>query len=75
MTGRGSAPRSAGALDPAGAFVVRFRVGSHADGPVQGRIEHVATGRESRFESVEELAEFMLGMLPAAKNTVPDPGS
>ncbi len=63
-----------GTLDPAGSFVIRFRSGSRRGGPVAGRVEHVSTGRQSRFASLEELAGFMLDRLPVAEgNPTRDP--
>ena len=43
-------------LQHAGAFVVQFRAGTDFDaGRVEGRVEHVATGRTARFESLQDL--------------------
>ena len=43
-------------MQHAGAFVVQFRAATDFDaGCVEGRVEHVATGRTARFDSVQEL--------------------
>ena len=42
------------------AFVIHLTdVGSESDGQAHGRVEHVTTGRATRFDSVEELLRFM----------------
>jgi hypothetical protein len=42
----------------AGAFVVQFRTGTDfAHGRVEGRVEHIASGRIAHFTSIEELCE------------------
>jgi hypothetical protein len=47
-----------------GAFVVQFRTGSDFElGVVEGRVEHVASGRTAQFESVAELTEIIGRML------------
>jgi len=47
-------------LSPRAAFVVQFVAGSdlHA-GDVAGRVEHVASGRSTRFESVDGFLRFL----------------
>jgi len=43
-------------FDCAGAFVVQFRTATDfAADRVEGRVEHVASGRTARFESASEL--------------------
>ena len=43
-----------------GAFVIKFRPETDADaGKFCGRIEHVASCQQKRFESLEELLEFL----------------
>ncbi len=56
-------PAATGRLDPRAAFVVQFRVGSRVGGPLAGRVEHVSTGRQIRFSSLEELEAFVGEML------------
>jgi len=68
MTDPKDAPE-AGALGPAGAFVVRFRDGSRPAGPIAGRVEHVSSGRQSRFASLDEMIAFLLEMLPEPGGT------
>jgi len=47
-------------MQHAGAFVVQFRAGTDFDaGRVEGRVEHVATGRMARFESLQELLSII----------------
>jgi len=49
-----------------GAFVVQFHVGSDLGaGTVGGRVEHVASGRTTRFASVDELVRFFSDQLAA----------
>jgi len=43
-------------LSPQRAFVVQFRAGP---APWAGRVEHVTSGRTTRFQSAEELWDFM----------------
>jgi hypothetical protein len=51
---------SAGTLAPASAFVVHLSVrGTEAPELVQGRIEHVVSGRSAHFASSAELIGFM----------------
>jgi hypothetical protein len=49
-------------LPPDRAFVVRFRAGGDA---VAGLVEHVASGRGVRFDSYDELLEFLRRQLAA----------
>jgi hypothetical protein len=53
--GRYSQPAMNG-LQHTGAFVVQFRTGTNFEtGRVEGRVEHIASGRSRRFESMDEL--------------------
>jgi hypothetical protein len=46
------------------AFVVQFRLPAAGAAPTYaGRVEHVVSGEIRRFQSLEELLEFMVGML------------
>jgi hypothetical protein len=46
------------------AFVVQFRPPADGATPTYaGRVEHVVSGEVRRFHSLEELLEFMVGML------------
>lgn len=52
------------------AFVVQFVAGSDLRaGSVGGRVEHVASGRHARFDSVDDLLRFLGDVLaqPAAE--------
>jgi hypothetical protein len=52
------------ALPFAKAFVVQFGAETDAGlGNVTGRIEHLQTGRRSRFASVDDLLAFIMAML------------
>lgn len=54
-------------LSAQAAFVVQFVTGSDVRaGVVGGRVEHVASGRNKRFESVEELLAFLADVLAQA---------
>ena len=51
-------------LSAQAAFVVQFVTGSDVRaGVVGGRVEHVASGRNKRFESVHELLAFLADVL------------
>lgn len=59
-------------LSPQAAFVVQFVSGSRLDGgTVDGRVEHVASGRSARFDSVDQLLRFLGEVLaqPQQKET------
>jgi hypothetical protein len=57
-------------LQHEGAFVVQFRAGTDFDaGRVEGRIEHVATGRTGRFESAQELLVIIALVLKDTRGT------
>jgi hypothetical protein len=47
-------------LQHTGAFVIQVRAGANfATGQAAGRVEHVASGRTARFESVDELLQIL----------------
>jgi hypothetical protein len=49
-----------------GAFVLLFRADTDIEaGRFEGRVEHVATGRQARFHSVAELRTFIEQVLRA----------
>lgn len=56
-------------LPAEGAFVIQLFEGVDGDSvPLEGRAEHVVSGRSSRFSNLEELARFLsacLGSHPA----------
>ena len=55
-------------LSPQAAFVVQFVVGSDLGaGTAGGRVEHVASGRSTRFESVDGLLRFVSEVLAQQK--------
>jgi hypothetical protein len=57
-------------LSPYWAFVVRFRVGTALDGGrLTGRVEHIVSGQEARFESLEELLRFMTRVLTTVSHS------
>jgi hypothetical protein len=46
------------------AFVVQFRTPSPDGSPTyDGRVEHLVSGQEARFHSLEQLLEFMICVL------------
>ena len=50
------------------AFLVHYSEESKATGPlVEGRVEHIQTGRRARFHSMEELQSFVAGILEEEK--------
>ena len=58
---------SPSALPYAKSFVVQFSVETDARrGTVTGRIEHLQTGRRSRFVSTDELLAWIMAMLAGA---------
>lgn len=60
MTKPGSSPTATADLAPASAFVVHLARGQGTPDPAaSGRVEHVLSGRASRFSSMEELLAFM----------------
>src|SRR5262245_2508127 len=48
------------------AFVVQLAASVGADTPFRGRIEHLASGSVTHFESLTQLGAFVLGVLAAA---------
>ena len=47
-----------------GAFVIKFRPDTNVNADkFYGRIEHVASRRQKRFDSLEELLEFLYSIL------------
>lgn len=63
---RGEAPgsREESPLSPRRAFVVQFRVETEATREhFTGRVEHIVSGRASRFHSPEELLAFFTRIL------------
>jgi hypothetical protein len=54
-------------LPAARAFVVQLPDGDLGGGPLSGRVEHVLTGRSTRFEGLEHLARFFGEVLAAAE--------
>jgi hypothetical protein len=60
-------------LSPQAAFVVQFVSGSRLDGgTVDGRVEHVASGRSARFDSVDQLLRFLAEVLAHPQRKEPD---
>jgi len=52
-----------------GAFVIQFRPETDIEtGRFVGKIEHVATYKAKRFHSLEELLEFIAGVLVEVSN-------
>jgi hypothetical protein len=45
------------------AFVLQFEANCGAGGGARGRVEHVVSGRASRFQSIDELATFLAAVL------------
>ena len=57
-------PSSQPALPADRTFVVQFRPPEPEGSPTyDGRVEHLASGEEGRFHSLEELLAFMIGVL------------
>jgi outer membrane protein, heavy metal efflux system len=50
-------------LPPLRAFVVQFSDGDLGDQPSRGRVEHVRSGRSTRFDGLDRLAEFFAEVL------------
>ena len=47
-----------------GSFVIKFRENTDVDsGTFSGRIEHLGSGQSTRFDSAEQLNEFLFGVL------------
>ncbi len=57
-------PSSRPALPTNRAFVVQFRATAPEGSPAyDGRVEHLVSGQEARFHSLEELLVFMIRVL------------
>ncbi len=66
-------PADKSPLSPHRAFVVQLREQADAGhGVWTGRIEHVTSGRATHFQSLEELATFMAGVLTSLSKDVSD---
>jgi hypothetical protein len=53
-----------------GAFVIQFRPETDVRaGRFEGRVEHVASSKAARFESLDELLAFIASMLAEASST------
>jgi hypothetical protein len=50
-------------LPPSRAFLVQLPAGDLGGQPTCGRVEHVQSGRSTRFECLERLAEFFAEVL------------
>ena len=54
-----------------GAFVVQFRTETNIEsGQIAGRVEHVASSRSIRFQSLEELLSFIASVLAELKHDI-----
>jgi hypothetical protein len=53
------------------AFVVQFAVPAGDGNPFRGRIEHLASGSVTHFESLTQLGEFVVRVLPTASPAEP----
>ena len=50
------------------AFVIQFREGTDIDaGRVEGKVEHIASFKASRFQSLDELLAFVARILAEGK--------
>jgi hypothetical protein len=50
------------------AFVVHFRLSTNiAQGPIEGRVEHVVSGQTAHFASLEELLAFVARVLATVR--------
>ena len=59
----------------AGAFVVQLRTATDfSRGRVEGRVEHIASGRTANFESADELVETLARLWTSALNDHQDGG-
>jgi hypothetical protein len=69
----GRAHPSVAPLSPHWAFVVQLREGTPLTPQgVQGRIEHITSGRVTDFGSLAELLAFMQAVLPPPAADLPD---
>ena len=63
-------------LQHVGAFVIQFREGADfSAGRVEGRVEHIASGRSGRFDSAAALLELLARVLKGAQSPEPGPQS
>lgn len=63
---------AAGHLPVGRAFVVQIEAGADlATGRLVGRVEHVVSGRATRFRSLRQLVEFMDGATAMAERRSP----
>ena len=54
------------------AFVIQFRPETDIqEGRFEGRVEHIASTKATRFHSLEELVGFIANALAAARNSDP----
>jgi len=54
------------------AFVIQFRPETDIqEGRFEGRVEHIASTKATRFHSLEELVGFIANVLAAARNSDP----
>jgi hypothetical protein len=54
------------------AFVIQFQPETDLEaGRLEGRVEHIASYKSTRFHSLEELLDFVTGVLAEVKNTEP----
>lgn len=65
MMNAGQGPDGDVSLPAERTFVVQFRTGTAVgrDGPWNGRVEHVVSGRAARFEDCATLREFVIEVL------------
>jgi hypothetical protein len=77
MTVRGGTGYSRPAMNElqhCGAFVIQFRADTdYSTGRVSGRIEHIASGRSGKFESVGALLDLLARLLEDARSLEPAP--
>ena len=54
------------------AFVIQFRPETNIEtGRLEGRVEHIASTKATRFHSLDELLTFMANALAEARNSDP----
>ena len=52
------------------AFVIQFRPETNIEaGRFEGRVEHVASSKATRFHSLDELLDFIASLLAEVSNT------
>jgi hypothetical protein len=55
------------------AFVIQFRPETDIDaGRFEGRVEHIASSKSTRFHSLDELLAFIASVLAEVSNTEQD---